>query len=157
MKTFRTTPIIREVEFGDLVPLRRATLLPNESVTNAIFAGDERPSTLHLAAYMPSEEKVIGCASFIEGRWGKEKVYQLLGMAVDPAFQRCGIGEKLLTYGERRIRSQRSIRILWCEARVSAINFYRRKKRAVVGERFNIVFPDSNIAIEHVRMVKRFD
>jgi ribosomal protein S18 acetylase RimI-like enzyme len=69
-------------------------------------------------------------------------------MAVDPPFQRHGLGRLLITTVVQRLRAD-GVAVLWCNARDSAAGFYARLGFEVAGEGF--VPPESGVA-HHVML-----
>ena len=63
--------------------------------------------------------------------------YRLRGMATLPDAQRQGAGRAVLALCREHARAHGSA-LLWCNARVGALAFYRREGFVSVGERFEI-------------------
>ena len=82
--------------------------------------------------------------------WKGEPAWQLRGMATAPGHQRRGLGRRVLEYLEADIRAEGAFRLLWCNARVPAVNFYWRMGWSATSDPFDIP-----TAGPHVRMVKR--
>lgn len=97
--------------------------------------GDLDMATVHLAA-IDESERIVGVVSYLPhpcpDRVGAPAVY-FWAMTVACGFQRAGIGRALLTQVVSGARDMRA-RILWADARVTAVPFYRRCGGAVVGE-----------------------
>ena len=128
--------IVREMnteeDMAALYDLRLRVLRPGFPPEAAIFPGDDDPGTVHLGAF--ADEGRRRCA-------GIASVYvndglQLRGMAVDPEFQGRGVGAALLRR-VHQIAQERSLS-LWCNARVSAVGFYRRLGWETEGAEFDI-------------------
>jgi GNAT superfamily N-acetyltransferase len=60
-------------------------------------------------------------------------------MATAPAHVRRGIGRALLQVAARAIEAETGLRLLWCNARTEAAEFYRRLGWEVVSGPFEIV------------------
>jgi GNAT superfamily N-acetyltransferase len=140
---------IRRALPDEVVDLRHRVLrrgLPREA---AIFSGDDAPGARHYGAFRGGE--ILCCVTLHPSQWQGEPAWQLRGMATAPDHQRRGLGGRLLDWLERDVRSDgNSPRLLWCNARVPAVEFYRRMGWRVVSEQFDIP-----TAGPHVRMVKR--
>lgn len=96
------------------------------------------PEALHLVARVG--DAVIGCVLFHpDGRGGG----RALQMAVDPAWQRRGIGRRLLLALADRLRADGLTRMTG-HARLSALDLYLRLGARVIGE------PYEEVGIPHV-------
>ncbi|QDG53117.1 GNAT family N-acetyltransferase [Persicimonas caeni] len=64
---------------------------------------------------------------------------QLRGMCVDEPMQRRGLGERLLegSLGQLAVRFP-SVKIVWCNARTSAVEFYEKMGFEKIGEVFEV-------------------
>ena len=80
---------------------------------------------------------------------GVASACQLRGMAVDPAYQRSGIGQKLLDEVDR-IAAEKGAEILWANARKPAAGFYQKHGWMIASEEFEIP-----TAGPHFKMVRR--
>jgi len=114
-----------------------------------VFPEDARPGGFHLAVCL--EGAVVAVASFSPEptpyRPGRDAVH-LRGMAVDPPFQRHGLGRMLVASVVERLHRD-GVGVLWCNARDSAAGFYARLGFETVGEGF--VLPESGMA-HHVML-----
>ena len=99
--------------------------------------GDDAEDTFHLGLF--DAEKLVGVVTFMNAAKTQftGKQYQLRGMAVLEAYQGKGLGNILVTEGERRLKAQ-GYDLLWCNARIKALNFYTRKGFKIEGEPFEI-------------------
>ena len=135
------------VTVDQIIDLRHAILrrgLPRES---AIFDGDRGPGAIHYGAY--DGTKLVGCTTLHPSQWEGEPAWQLRGMAVSDGYRNRGVGRLLLHEVDRGV-IQSPIRLLWCNARVPASEFYQKHGWEIVSEVFEIP-----TAGPHVRMVKR--
>jgi N-acetylglutamate synthase-like GNAT family acetyltransferase len=140
---------IERADVEEIVDLRYRVLragLPREA---AYFPGDRDETTVHLA--VRSDGVVIGCATVLLNLWEGQQACQLRGMAVDPAWQRRGIGEKLLAE-VHRLAGEARVKIIWANARVPAAEFYRRNGWEIVSEEFEIP-----TAGPHFKMIRRLE
>ncbi len=138
---------VLETSADRLVDLRHAILRAGLPREEAIFPGDERPDSLHVAAVIGDE--VVGCASFHLNTWQEKPAYQLRGMATSATSRRKGVGRAMLIFAEQRLLERAMTNQLWCNARVPAVPFYLSMGWAVVSEEFLIP-----TAGPHVRMTK---
>ncbi|MBA2481372.1 MAG: GNAT family N-acetyltransferase [Planctomycetes bacterium] len=119
----------------DLVALRHAVLRPTLPIDSARFPGDLEPTTIHLCAR--ADSVVVACASFMAIPFAGRDAYQLRGMATDPSIRGTGVGARLLAHGSGLVAA-RGIDLLWCNARCSAVGFYRKQGWTVVSPEFDI-------------------
>ena len=140
---------IKQISASDTYPIRKAELRKNVSLSHKM-SGDEDSDTLHLGLFKDGE--LVGIASFMSASHPafKEKTqYQLRGMATTAKTQGRGFGRMLLEQGEIRLR-EKGVEIVWCNARVIALDFYRKMNYVVQGSEFDI--PEIG---PHMRMYKR--
>jgi GNAT superfamily N-acetyltransferase len=114
-----------------------------------VFPEDARPGAFHLAV-RDDTGTVLAVASFSPEAtpYRPGPAVHLRGMAVDPPFQRHGLGRLLITTVVERLRAD-GVAVLWCNARDSAAGFYARLGFEVAGEGF--VPPESGVA-HHVML-----
>jgi GNAT superfamily N-acetyltransferase len=116
--------------------LRRRVLRTGTPSTDPVFAGDDDPGGVHLAAR--DGDVVVGVASLLpratpwRAGW---RAVQLRGMAVEPSRQGEGIGRTLFDAVIAQARA-RDMRVLWANARTSALAFYEAAGMATVGDQF---------------------
>ena len=144
---------VRRADWREIVNLRHAVLragLPREA---AMFAGDELASSRHYGAFTSGDggARAVSCATLHLSQWEEQPAWQLRGMATAPEFRRRGLGKTLLQLAERDVLAEPAApRVLWCNARVPAIEFYQLQGWQIVSERFEIP-----TAGPHFRMLKR--
>jgi len=111
--------------------LRKNIPLPYE------FKGDFDENTFHLGAF--KKNKLIAVSSYmkVENENFKGTQYQLRGMATLEEFQGFGAG-KLMIQKAFEILKVLNIDCLWCNARVIAVNFYKKQGLQTFGEKFDI-------------------
>jgi ribosomal protein S18 acetylase RimI-like enzyme len=116
---------IRPIASSATHPLRQAVLRPHQELASVSFPGDEAADTLHVGAF--GDGVLIAVASVCrEAPAGPpdRSAWRLRGMATDPAQRRSGHGRALvhacIEHAQRRGAAQ-----LWCNARLSAADFYR--------------------------------
>ena len=132
--------IVEEIAAADVADLRSRVLREGEAHVG--FEDDEEPTTLHLGALV--DGRVVGVATFALRERG---VYQLRGMAVEPALQGTGVGRAVLVEAERRLRAL-GARQLWANGRDTALGFYERAGWRVEGEGYEV------IGLPHHRVVR---
>jgi predicted GNAT family N-acyltransferase len=125
--------------------LRKGIDLPVE------FSGDFDESTFHLGAF--ENDVLIGIASFMKTNNSSfsEEQYQLRGMAILLIVRGKGYGKAMLHEAFEELK-RKKIPILWCNARVVALDFYQKLGFEIIGEPFDI----SQIGT-HYKMYKRIN
>ncbi len=126
---------IHLVEPEVIYDLRHKVLREGNIDLSPSFDGDHDPSTAHYAVY-DDNNILIACATLLENTFQGKKARQLRGMAVDSTYQGKGIGSQLLHYIENH--QPIPARDLWCNARTSAVMFYKNHGWKTVGETFDI-------------------
>jgi len=138
---------VRRITAAEVLPLRRKVLRQGMPPETAIFPGDDEPEALHLGAVR--DEEIVGIATFLVRPYpsdpSKARAWQLRGMAVDPTLQGQGVGSKILAAALEILAPELGGRdgqpgraILWCKARIKAVDFYRRNGWVTDGELFEI-------------------
>jgi GNAT superfamily N-acetyltransferase len=116
--------------------LRRAVLRPNWPIGSPMH-GDENPDAVHFAATEGAE--LIGCCLIMPRpyplRPDEAGAWRLRGMATTPERQGTGVGAAVVNYALDFAR-RRAGRLMWCDARTSAVRFYEQHGFATEGEEF---------------------
>ena len=122
----------------EIRPLRLKILRPGCQPDSVIYDCDIDPTCFHIGAKI--KDKVVGVATFyqldhkeIKGK----KSCRLRGMATDDKFQNQGIGKEVLEYSFLYLKNK-NIDLLWCNARLIAIGFYKKIGFKVYGDLFEI-------------------
>jgi GNAT superfamily N-acetyltransferase len=146
--------VVRPARWDEIIDLRHAVLRQGLPREEAVFAGDDAPTSRHWAAF--SDGDAVGCATLHASQWEGEPAWQLRGMATSPEFRRKGLGKIILEEMERELLrpGQGGLEgpgpLLWCNARVPYVPFYEAMGWRVVSGQFEIP-----TAGPHVKMVKR--
>ncbi|MEN9801667.1 MAG: hypothetical protein RLZ37_792 [Actinomycetota bacterium] len=128
---------IRFVDVAHVRPLRREVLRADMPEATVDFEGDDDSTTFHLAA-VDRSLSIIAVSSWMERPSIDDptrRAVQLRGMATRVQFQNWGLGARLLESGFRTAQ-ERSIELVWANARNSALNFYLKNGFEIVGEGF---------------------
>jgi GNAT superfamily N-acetyltransferase len=139
---------IRPVQASEIIDLRHRVLRAGLPRSQAMFPGDDLPTSGHFAAYVTANPAPLGCATFHLGTWEGAPAFQLRGMATDPAWVGKGIGTAVLRFAMDSIQSASPIRLFWCNARLIALPFYKKLGWQIASEQFEIP-----TAGPHFRMV----
>ena len=116
--------------------LRHEILRPGRPLGECRFPGDFAEETFHLGAFV--EGSIVGIASFYRessAYFQDDRQYRLRGMAVRQ--EGCGYGRELVLYGESLLKEGGAC-LLWCNARLGALGFYRKLNFSTCGSRFDI-------------------
>lgn len=115
----------------------RLEILRNGMDLPVQFSGDFDKETFHLGVFEDGNLK--GIASFMKTTNDLFELpqYQLRGMATLEEVRGKGLGKQLLIEGINILRD-RNVRVLWCNAREVALNFYEKLEFSVEGNSFEI-------------------
>ena len=133
-------PYIKEITAVETYIVRHPILRNGKPTENCHFEGDERETTIHFGLF--DNEKLIGVISVFEHdntTIDSKKQVQIRGMAVLGAFQKKGYGSTLLQHAEMHLRNKK-IELIWFNARVSAVSFYKKLGYTTIGTSF--IIPD---------------
>lgn len=100
--------------------------------------GDDLESTKHIGAFLDS--RCVGVLSLFETTSPyliEKHQYQLRGMAVNPNYRGQSIGKKLVLFSETELKTL-NIELLWCNARTSAVGFYKKLNFEINSDEFQI-------------------
>jgi hypothetical protein len=112
--------------------------------------GDDNPDAVQLAAMDESDRVIAACILLPRPyrlRPEQDAAWQLRGMATVAELRGQGVGAALVTRALTEI-AHRSGRLAWCEARIGAVDFYRRQGFLVDGPEFE----HAETGIPHVPM-----
>ncbi len=108
--------------------LRHDILWPDEPLEHCVLEGDEK--ALHFGASIGGS--LVSVVSLFDE---EGKRMRLRKFAVQPEFQGQGIGSALLCHIIEHLKCM-STDIVWCDARVEAIPFYKKQGFTLDGGRF---------------------
>lgn len=113
--------MIRRLAFKTIAPedtidLRHRVMWPDAPRSSVILVQDS--SALHIGAF--SEDSLIAVASFFPDG----KSVRLRKLAVEIRYQGKGVASRLLDFATLQLQRQ-GYEEIWCDARVSALGFYR--------------------------------
>ena len=127
---------IKKISVFETYGIRKDILRENILLTEKMD-GDFDKDTIHLGAFINNE---LGCvATFMQHKSDhfKGSQYRLRGMATDREHQHKGLGKMILEEAER-ILLDKGVDILWCNARVFALKFYKNCAYKIIGEEFDV-------------------
>lgn len=128
---------LKQITAKETWPVRHPVLRKGRPLEDVYMEADEQPSTFHIGMYY--QNTIIGVASFMEDKKDSftGKQHRLRGMAVLPEFRKKGIAELLLKKGENLLK-MKECTLLWFNARIIAVSFYKKLGYTTVGPEFNI-------------------
>jgi len=130
--------VIKQIEYEQTYPIRQVVLRPGRSLETCFFKGDELQTTFHFGLFY--QEKLTGIISIFKNNnplFSQTDQYQIRGMAVLPEYQKSGFGKQLVVYSEIFLRNK-SILLVWFNAREIAVDFYKKSGYQVIGKTFEI-------------------
>lgn len=130
--------LIKEIPSVETYSVRHPVLRTGKPVETCRFEGDDLPSTHHFGLF--TDGALAGVVSIFEALsalFETPNQIQLRGMAVLPSFQHKGFGKKLVEKCEEFIAGKGGA-LLWFNARIAAIPFYRRMGYEIIGAEFEI-------------------
>ena len=151
-KSSSQVPEVRVITADESLPLRQAVLRPNRPIAAAQFPGDDAPTTRHFGAFRDGQ--LVGVARVHDAEMPEQPgvpALQLRGMATAPEVRGQGFG-RALVFSCLAFARERRVRLLWCNARTSAVGFYRKLGFEITGGEFEV--PDVG---PHFRMFVRLE
>ena len=128
--------VVRAARVEEIIDLRHVILRNGLPRDEAIFKGDELPTSRHFAAFRGDE--AVACATFHRNEYEGRPALQLRGMATSSEFRGAGAGARVLEYAEAVVLHDFPGHVLWCNARTPALWFYERHGWRSVSEVFEI-------------------
>ena len=129
---------IKVVAAKDIRPLRNLVLRPNLPIETTYYDLDNDIETFHLASIM--DNTIISIGTFYpenDIELQTKNGYRLRGMATDPKFRRKSAATKLMKKSFVLLK-EKKCDILWCNARLVAIEFYKSLGFKITGKIFDI-------------------
>ena len=129
---------ITKVDAKKVRPLRHAELRKGQDFSTTSYLNDYKEDTFHMACIV--DEKIVTCATFYPEKSIKIKsdnTYRLRGMATDSDFQRKGYATDIMNESFKELKN-RDCDIVWCNARLAAVDFYKSSGFKIIGEIFDI-------------------
>ena len=129
---------INKVDAEKIRPLRHSELRKGQDYLTTSYLKDYEEGTFHMACIV--DDKIVTCATFYAQTSMKIKSdnpYRLRGMATDSQFQRKGYARNLIVESFKELK-KRDCDMVWCNARLVAVNFYKSLGFKIIGELFDI-------------------
>ena len=127
---------IKKITVEETYAIREKELRKNMDLS-AQFSGDFDKDTLHLGLFR--NNKLVSIVSFMKknNNLFTGEQYQLRGMATLEDFQGNDYGKMLILRAEEILKNK-NIEIVWCNARITALEFYKKRGYLIIGAEFNI-------------------
>jgi len=118
---------IRTISWEQTISLRHSVLWPSKPREYCYVEGDVEG--LHFGAFING---VLVCVASVYLTINKARLRKF---ATDTKYQHQGIGSKMLAYIIQSLKSSQ-VEYFWCDARASALDFYKRFDMRICSERF---------------------
>ena len=129
---------INKVDAESIRSLRHSELRKGQDFSTTSYLKDYEEDTFHIACIV--DDKIVTCATFYPEKSIKIKsdnAYRLRGMATDSNFQRKGYASGLMEESFKELK-KRDCDMVWCNARLVAVDFYKSVRFKITGELFEI-------------------
>ena len=129
---------INKVDADKIRYLRHAELRKGQDFSTTSYLKDYEEETFHMACIV--DDKIVTCATFYPERSiniKSDNAYRLRGMATDFNFQRKGYASDLMAPAFKEL-TKRDCDMVWCNARLVAVDFYRSIGFKISGNLFDI-------------------
>ena len=129
---------IKVVAVKDIRPLRNLVLRPNLPIETTYYDLDNDIETFHLASIM--DNTIISIGTFYpenDIELQTKNGYRLRGMATHPKFRRKSAATKLMKESFVLLK-EKKCDVLWCNARLVAVEFYKSLGFKITGKIFDI-------------------
>ena len=127
---------VREISASQAYNIRKDVLRRNIALTEKI-KGDFDDNTIHLGVFI--NNVLVSVATFLQNDYElfNGLQYRLAGMATRDDFQKQGLGRQLILKSEKILKDKK-VAVVWCNARVVALDFYRKLGFVTKGDEFDI-------------------
>ena len=129
---------INKVDAEKIRFLRHSELRKGQDFSTTSYLKDYEEDTFHMACIV--DDKIVTCATFYPEKSIKIKsdnAYRLRGMATESNFQRKGYASDLMEESFEELK-KRDCDMVWCNARLVAVDFYKSVGFNIIGEIFDI-------------------
>ena len=134
----QTNSHIQLVKAEDIRHLRHKMLRQGKEFSTTNYKRDDMEDTFHLGVF--AENEIVSCATFYPENTDKlhaKNAYRLRGMATDINYSRNGYGRKIMKKAFTILKSK-NCDVLWCNARLKAVPFYKSIGMKEIGKLFEI-------------------
>ena len=122
----------------EIQQLRNEVLWPHKTFENCVLETDRLSTTLHFGVQIDGlTVATVTLQQEKSDRLQQENQYRLRAMAVREGYRGQGIGDAIIEAGFNYLR-ELGVEVVWCDARVAALNFYRRLQFEELEEEYDI-------------------
>ena len=128
---------IHLIDFKLVRSLRSIVLRPGLPLETCIYPNDEQAS--HFGAFI-GKNKLVGIISYYNiphREFNNIYSWQIRGMATLEKYRRIGIGKKLVKVGNDFVKLKKA-KVVWCNARKVAVDFYKECNFKIISKEFDI-------------------
>ncbi len=127
-----------KISSEEIRTLRHKVLRQGKPFSTTTYQRDNCIETFHLA--FMKDNVPISCATFYPENTSlisSKRAYRLRGMATIKEHRKKGYGKKIMSKAIEEIKKRKGD-FLWCNARLVAVEFYKKTGFSSKGEQFNI-------------------
>jgi ribosomal protein S18 acetylase RimI-like enzyme len=122
----------------EIQQLRNEVLWPHKTFENCILETDRLPTTFHFGVQLDGlTVATVTLQQEGSSKLLQEKQYRLRAMAVREGYRGQGFGDAIVEEGLKHLKEM-GVEVVWCDARVAALNFYRRLQFQELEEEYEI-------------------
>lgn len=122
----------------EIQQLRNEVLWPHKTFEQCVLETDHLPSTFHFGVQLDGlTVATVTLQQENSSKLPQEKQYRLRAMAVREGYRGQGFGDAIVDAGLNHLR-ELGVEVVWCDARVAALNFYRRLQFEELEEEYEI-------------------
>jgi ribosomal protein S18 acetylase RimI-like enzyme len=130
--------LARRLQPEDIQQLRNEVLWPHKTFENCILETDRLSTTFHFGVQIDGlTVATVTLQQETSSKLSQEKQYRLRAMAVREGYRGQGYGDAIVEAGLNYLSSM-GVEVVWCDARVAALNFYRRLQFEELEEEYEI-------------------
>ncbi|KAG9011783.1 hypothetical protein FRB90_007083 [Tulasnella sp. 427] len=144
--------ILRQIAAADTVQLRHSVLWPDKPASFVLLPEDE--AGLHFGAFLADgEHELISVISLFQeplpdgqdASRSLQHAARFRKFATSPEHQGRGIGTDLLSFAISQVKALWGVQWAWCDARVSAMDWYIKRGMHELGQEGNARFYKEHI------------
>jgi len=127
-----------QLQSEEIQQLRNEVLWPHKTFEQCVLETDHLPSTFHFGVQLDGlTVATVTLQQENSSKLPQEKQYRLRAMAVREGYRGQGFGDAIVDAGLNHLR-ELGVEVVWCDARVAALNFYRRLQFEELEEEYEI-------------------